>query len=90
MGIGASILLLALGAILAFAVQATTVMGVSVHVVGYILMAAGAIGLVWSLIVMSMRRRPSVVDVTDDDAPVVVRRTTTTAADDSYRRPGGL
>lgn len=89
MGIGASVLLLALGAILAFAVQASTVMGVSVHVVGYILMAAGAIGLIWSLIVMSMRRRPAVVDVADDDAPVVVRRTTTTA-DDSYRRPGGL
>ncbi|HET7902165.1 MAG TPA: DUF6458 family protein [Candidatus Nanopelagicales bacterium] len=84
MGIGFSILLLALGAILAFAVQATTVMGVSVQVVGYILMAAGAIGLIWSLIIMSMRRRPSVVDVTDDD-PVVVRRT----ADDTYRRPGG-
>jgi hypothetical protein len=84
MGIGFSVLLLALGAILAFAVQATTVMGVSVHVVGYILMAAGAIGLVWSLIVMSVRR-PSVVDVTDDDPPIVVRRT----AEDSYRRPGG-
>ena len=89
MGIGASILLLALGAILAFAVQASTVMGVSVHVVGYILMAAGAIGLVWSLIVMSMRRRPAVVDMTDADAPVVVRRTTGTT-DDGYRRPGGL
>jgi hypothetical protein len=88
MGIGVSILLLAVGAILAFAVQASTVMGVSVHVVGYILMAAGAIGLIWSLVVMSMRRRPAVVDVTDDEAPVVVRRTT--AADDGYRRPGGL
>ncbi len=89
MGIGASILLLALGAILAFAVQATTVMGVSVHVVGYILMAAGAVGLIWSLIVMSTRRQPSVVDVTDDEPPVVVRRTSTTT-DDSVRRPGAL
>lgn len=85
MGIGASILLLALGAILAFAVQASTVMGVSVHVVGYILMAAGVIGLVWSLVVMSMRRRPAVVDVADEDPPVVVRRTS--PVDDGYRRP---
>lgn len=87
MGIGVSILLLALGAILAFAVEATTVAGVSVHVVGYILMAAGAIGLIWSLIVMSVRRRPSVVDVSDDEPPVVVRRSDTVG--DDYRRPGG-
>lgn len=86
MGIGVSVLLLALGAILAFAVQASTYMGVSVHVVGWILMAAGAIGLVWSLIVLSMRRRPTVVDVSEDD-PIVVRRPNT--VDDTYRRPGG-
>lgn len=85
MGIGLSILLLALGAILAFAVAATTIMGVSVHVVGYILMAAGAIGLVWSLVITWSTRRPSVVDVSDEPAVIVQRP----VVDDTYRRPGG-
>ena len=88
MGIGLSILLLALGAILAFAVSATTWMGVNLHVVGYILMGAGAIGLVWSLIITATRRRPSVVDVSDQP-PVVVHRDQP-VVDDTYRRPGGL
>lgn len=84
MGIGVSILLLAVGAILAFAVKATTVMGVDVHIVGYILMAAGVIGLIWSLIVRSMYRR-SVVDPAVDvtEPPVVVQRDPMR----EYRRP---
>jgi hypothetical protein len=50
MGIGVSILLIAVGAILAFAVSAT-VEGVALPTVGVILMVAGAIGLLWALIV---------------------------------------
>ena len=61
MGIGASILLLAIGSILAYAVQIddALVAGITVDwdTVGVILMAIGALGLVWSLIVMSMARR---------------------------------
>jgi Flp pilus assembly protein protease CpaA len=56
MGIGFSIFLLAVGAILAFAVHAT-VAGVDIHVVGWILMGAGALGLILTMIVFAPRRR---------------------------------
>jgi hypothetical protein len=50
MGIGTSIFLIALGAILRYAVT-LTVSGVNLQTVGLILMIAGAIGLVASLAV---------------------------------------
>lgn len=56
MTIGASIFLIAVGAILAFAVHAT-VAGLDIQVVGYILMLAGILGLVLSMLVFSPRRR---------------------------------
>ena len=49
MGIGISIFLFAVGAILWFAVTAE-VSGVSLDAVGLILMTVGAIGLLWSLL----------------------------------------
>jgi hypothetical protein len=52
MGIGASVFLIALGAILAFAVD-FAVSGLDLTAVGYILMIAGAIGLVVALAVMN-------------------------------------
>ena len=55
MGIGASVFLLAVGAILAFAVTAD-VTGVSLGTVGVILMIAGAVGLLWSLVVAARDR----------------------------------
>ena len=58
MGIGASITLLAIGAILAFAVT-TEVSGLEIDVIGIILMACGALGLVLSMI--AMNRRDTVV-----------------------------
>lgn len=48
MGIGFSVFLLAVGGILSFAVT-DNMNDVDLTLVGYILMAAGAIGLVWSL-----------------------------------------
>lgn len=60
MGIGFSIFLLAVGAILAFAVHAT-VAGLDIHVVGWILMAAGALGLLLTLVVFAPRRRRALV-----------------------------
>jgi hypothetical protein len=48
-GIGISLLFIAAGAILAFAVSAT-VSGVSIPAIGIILMAVGGIGLLFSLI----------------------------------------
>jgi hypothetical protein len=52
MGIGISVLLLAVGAILAWAVNAD-ISGVNLDTIGVILMAVGAIGLLWSLAVSS-------------------------------------
>ncbi|HUP86677.1 MAG TPA: DUF6458 family protein [Acidimicrobiales bacterium] len=49
MGIGVSIFLLALGAILAFAVDVTT-SGIDINTVGVILMVVGAIGLATSFL----------------------------------------
>lgn len=52
MGIGVSIFLIALGAILAFAVNVATE-GINLNMVGVILMIVGAIGLLLSLIFWS-------------------------------------
>ncbi len=60
MGIGGSIFLLALGAILAFAVNAD-ISGLDINVVGYVLMLAGLIGLVITIWYWNSRRRPAVV-----------------------------
>jgi hypothetical protein len=56
MGIGGSIFLIALGAILAFAVNAH-VSGIDINVVGYVLMLAGLIGLLITLWYWNSRRR---------------------------------
>ncbi len=53
MGWGTSIFLIALGAILRFAVTVTT-SGFNVHTVGVILMVVGVIGFVISLLFMTM------------------------------------
>ncbi len=49
MGIGVSILVIAIGAVLTFAVTAQ-VSGVDLNVVGVVLMTVGAIGLLWALV----------------------------------------
>jgi hypothetical protein len=53
MGIGTSLFLIALGAILNFAVTAS-ISGLSVHTVGVILMVVGGIGLLISLLWTTM------------------------------------
>ena len=73
MGIGVSVFLLALGAILAFAVDAT-VSGLDIQVVGIILMIAGAIGIALFLAVIGPRNR---TDVVRDETVVRDRRDTT-------------
>jgi len=52
MGFGASLLLIAAGAILAWAVNVDT-SGVDLNAVGYILLAVGAVGAVLSLVFWS-------------------------------------
>ncbi len=56
MNFGFSIFLIAVGAILAFALN-VHVKGVEIDVVGYILMLVGAVGLVWSAVVYNRRPR---------------------------------
>ena len=76
MGIGVSIFLFAIGAILAFAVEANT-RGIDLNVVGVILMIVGAVGLLLTMMFWSSspwyRRnetivRDEVVDVSDTHA----------------------
>ncbi len=76
MGIGVSVFLIAIGAILAFAVN-VAVSGLDLSTVGWILMAAGTIGLLVALIMMNGWRgtRTAVVDDGYDDVDRrVVRR----------------
>jgi hypothetical protein len=78
MGIGTSIFLIALGAILRFAVTAT-VSGIKLQTVGTILMVVGIIGLLISLLYLTLwsdRRRSSTVDppVAPADREVVRER----------------
>ncbi|MEP6978698.1 MAG: DUF6458 family protein [Thermoleophilia bacterium] len=68
MGLGVGIFLTAIGAILAFAVN-TTVSGIEIKTIGWILMAVGILGIVLSMIFWSSwggpggtRRRTTVVD----------------------------
>lgn len=58
MGIGVSIFLIALGAILYFAVD-YTMAGVDIDVVGIILMVVGVIGLVVALVMNQQERNTS-------------------------------
>ena len=56
MGIGTSIFLIAVGAILYFAID-STVSGLDIATVGLILMICGVLGLVISLFLLSSARR---------------------------------
>ena len=75
MGIGTSLLLFAVGAILKYAVTAD-VSGINLDTVGVILMIVGAIGFVLSLFWMTLyadRRRGTVVERDVVDRPVADR-----------------
>ena len=71
MGVGTSLLLIAVGAVLRFAVSVTT-KGFSIHSIGVILMIVGVVGLLLSLLWMTMwadrsRRRGGAVY--EDEVP---------------------
>jgi uncharacterized YccA/Bax inhibitor family protein len=61
MGIGISLFLLAVGAVLAFAVHAVTDVA-NIQTIGIILMAVGALGLLIDLAIFAPRRRSPVYD----------------------------
>ena len=73
MGIGVSIFLIAVGAILTFATN-IDVSGFELRTVGIILMVVGAIGLLMTLLVWGPRRRSAAVveerRVMDDRPPL--------------------
>jgi hypothetical protein len=75
MRIGASLALIAIGAILKWAVTAT-VSGINLHVVGVILMVVGLAGLVFDLVMWGTRRRtvvtrqPGVTYVSEPGQPI--------------------
>jgi hypothetical protein len=83
MGIGTSIFLIAVGAVLKYAVDAT-VSGLNIHTIGVILMIVGVIGLAVTLLILNGgaggwyggARRTTVVDegYVDPDPALVSRR----------------
>jgi hypothetical protein len=85
MATGLSLFLLAVGAILTFAVN-TTVSGIDLDTIGVILMVVGLLGMLWSLVLVdswrpTVRRDDDYVaprrDVLiEEDAPVVRRSVT--------------
>lgn len=83
MSIGAGIALFAIGAILAFAVN-VQVEWVNLDMIGYILMAAGAVIFIVGLVLMARRRRSDTVTRTVD--PVAgerITRQSTASTDDT-------
>jgi cytochrome c biogenesis protein CcdA len=76
MSIGLGILLVAIGAVLTFALN-VTVDWIDLDLVGYILMIAGAIVIILGLIFM-MRRRRSISTTSTTADPVAGQRVTRT------------
>jgi len=70
-GIGTSLVLLAAGAIMAFAVNTQT-SGFNVNTVGWILMAVGALGLIVTLIVASATGTSGGTSVVDRETTTIV------------------
>lgn len=75
MGIGASIFLIALGLILALAVE-FDVAGLNIEIIGWILVLVGIVGLVMTMFIWGPRRRAGRADIVEerrvyDDGPPV-------------------
>lgn len=68
MGIGLGIVLLVLGAILAFAVQVEPIYGIDMQMIGYILMAAGVLALLLGLVINTQRTNTTHREVIDRNA----------------------
>lgn len=82
MTIGAALLLIAAGAVLRFAISTAVVGGVNLYIIGDILMAVGALGLVLWLVIWlpRSRRRRAVYEPPPPPADMPRR--------DPYRRDG--
>lgn len=86
MKIGSSIALIAIGAILAFAVPATLIPMVDLTMIGLILLALGVFGLVITLVIASPRRRARV----SETRSVVDPNTGETVVRSESKDTGGL
>lgn len=73
MRIGSAIVLIALGAILAFAVEAD-IPYISLDLVGYILIGCGVIGLIWAILASQRSRVTESRVVQDPNTGETVRR----------------
>ena len=62
MGIGVSIILMAVGAVLTFAINVNNAEGFNINTVGIILMVAGVLGLIATLAIFGPRRGDTVVE----------------------------
>lgn len=73
MGLGVGIFLLAIGAILTFAINVSTAgSGVNIHTIGLILMGVGALGIVLSLIFWSSWAGPGYRRRVSGPGPTVI------------------
>jgi hypothetical protein len=66
MGIGVSILLIAAGAIMTFAIEVDHADAFNINTIGIILMIAGALGFIATLTIFSGRRGDTVVETRRD------------------------
>ncbi|WFE25790.1 DUF6458 family protein [Solwaraspora sp. WMMD791] len=90
MGIGGSIFLVALGAILAFAVEAELGF-LNLNTVGWVLMAAGVFGLILTMWFWQSRRRAVVTRSAAEEPAAVAPTTSDHVVEEQYRevrRPG--
>ena len=62
MGIGISVFLMAVGAILAWGIDVESTSGLNINTIGIILVAVGAIGLIAALTIFGGRRRGGVYE----------------------------
>jgi hypothetical protein len=91
MTIGAGLFLIAVGAILRFGISTVSTHGISVHTIGDIMMAVGALGVVLWLIVWApwaprARRRPVYRGEVPPDVPPTRRYPADSPYEDEYRR----
>ena len=66
MGIGVSILLIAAGAIMTFAIEVDNADAFNINTIGIILMIAGALGFIATLTIFGGRRGDTVVETRRD------------------------
>jgi hypothetical protein len=87
MSIGVGLVLIAVGAILRFAISAVSTHGVAIHTIGDILILVGILGVVLWLVVWAPwpRRRVYRREVPPDEVPPARRYPAETRYEDDYR-----